>query len=200
VGSNPAVPTVLFVVGEPRPIVHRSGGIRLCEAISEGFGSAGAVLFPMDDTGGRCSVVRRWIETSRDRRRAKMCATGIARRYTDAAFAAERAASSVHTERLAIIVELALAHRFPVTPERRTELDIIDGALQLEAVAYRYAADRAADAAAVVRTAEFRQWMLDNPAARVLSDAAALAAFCSSHPGHPGVLTLHVRMDRLPVR
>jgi hypothetical protein len=145
-------------------------------------------------------AVREWIESRRRRRNAKACAAGIARRYADAAFAAERAASAVHTERLSIVVELALAHQYPVSPVRRTELDVRDGALQLEAVAYRYAAGRAAAAAAVVRTAEFRQWVVDNPAARRLPDATALSAFCAAHPAHPVVLSLHVRIDRVPVR
>ncbi len=140
------------------------------------------------------------LRAFRRRRRASVHAGAIARRYAEAASAAERAASAVHTERLAIVVELALAHRFPVSPERRLELEIADGALQMEAVAYRYAADRAADAAAIVRTGEFRLWVEENPASRSLVDADALNAFCLAHPSHPGVLTLHVRMALIPAR
>jgi hypothetical protein len=135
-----------------------------------------------------------------DRWHAYRAATALAKRYTGASVDASHAASAIHTDRLAIIVELGLGDRFPVAAERRHELEIRDAALELEAFAYRHAAERAHMAASIADTVEFRRWLLDNRAARLLSDASAITAFCAAHPEHPGVLTFRVRVDLISAR
>jgi hypothetical protein len=140
-----------------------------------------------------------FLRTVRDWMTARRELGGLELRHHAAVRAADEAGYRMHTERLALLAALTIEPMGPLSAARRVDLEVRQGALALEVMACRHAANRARAALGIIRSQEFRRWYTGLGVVPA-GDVAVVSAFCAAYPGDPGVLGLSVRTELVPIR